>query len=181
MDSSTGAVVIAAVGVLGTLAGTIVSQILSARARRADFEMQRSQKQEEYIRQRQEADLANKRSCYISVMATSRRYRVTLMNYLRMAKEEAVNSDAQSELENARRSYVDALAEVHLVATLKVLSTIDPLGGGLSKAYHAIKHLESGEPDLDGSFEEINQFLNKLWDQWRHMRDAMRQDLGIED
>ena len=181
MDSSTVALVIAVVGVLGTLAGTIVSQVLSARARRADFDMQRSQRREDYIHERQKADLANKRSCYIAMMASSRRYRVELMNYLYMVKQKTINSDARNDLENARRAYLDSIAEVQIVATLKVLSTIDPVGSGLSKAYHAIKQLQSGEPEPDGSFEEIDRFLKELWDQWRYMREAMRQDLGIED
>jgi len=79
MSNGVSAIVIAVVGVLGTLAGAIVSQVLSARARRADFEMQREQRKEEYVQERQKTDLANKRSCYITMMASSRRYRIELM------------------------------------------------------------------------------------------------------
>lgn len=181
MTSSTSTIVIAAVGVLGTLAGTIVSQLLSAHAKRADFEMQRLQRQEEYAHQKQETELANKRSCYIAMMASSRQYRMELINYLYMVKRQTVDSAARSDLENARRSGLASIGEVQLVATLKVLATIDPVNSGLARAYRAIKHLEGGEPEPDGSFEEINQFLTELFGKWSYMRQAMRQDLGIKD
>jgi len=96
-------------------------------------------------------------------------------------KEQVVDSDARNDLENARRAYLDAFAEVQIVATLKVLGTIDPVNSGLSKAYRSVKRLEAGEPESDGSFEEIERFLTELWDRWRYMREAMRQDLGVED
>jgi hypothetical protein len=181
MTNDIGAIAIAIVGVVGTLAGAIVSQLLSARARRAEFEIQQYQRKEDYIRERQEAELTNKRSCYIAMMASSRRYRVELMNFLYAVKQEAVDTTARNDLEAARRACVDSIGEVQLVATLKALSTIDPVNSGLSKAYSATKHLEAGEPEPDASFEEINQSLTDLWDQWRYMRDAMRQDLGVKD
>jgi hypothetical protein len=109
MSNNTGAITIAAVGVLGTLAAAIVSQLLSARARRDDFEMQRSQRQEDYSHKRQEAELANKKSCYIAMMASSQGYRVELMNYLYMVKREAVDSTARSDLEDARRACLASL------------------------------------------------------------------------
>ena len=134
MSSSLNAIIIAAVGVLGTLAGTIVSQLLSARVRRADFEMQREQRKEEYVQEKQKIDLANKRSCYIAMMASSRRYRIELMNYAFAVNHQVVDSDVRNELENARRACLDSIAEVQIVATLKVLGTIDPVNSGLSKA-----------------------------------------------
>jgi hypothetical protein len=181
MNANIGAIVIAAVGVLGTLAGTIVSQLLSTRARKADFEMQRERRKEEYFQERQKTDLANKRSCYIAMMASSRRYRVELMNYAYAVKEQVVDDDARHELENSRRACLDSIAEVQIVATLKVLDTIDPVNSGLSRGYRFVKRLEAGEPEPNGSFEEIERFLTKLWDKWRYMREAMRQDLGVED
>ena len=181
MNGNISAIAIAAVGVLGTLAGTIVSQLLSTRARKTDFEMQREQRREEYVQERQKMDLANKRSCYIAMMASSRRYRIELMNYAFAVKEQVVDSDARHELENSRRAYLDSIAEVQIVGTLEVLDTVEPVNSGLAKSYRSLKRLEAGEPESDGSFEEIEHFLTKLWDKWRFMREAMRKDLGVED
>lgn len=181
MSTDISAIVIAAVGVVGTLAGTIVSQLLSTRARKADFEMQREQRKEEYVQERQKTDLANKRSCYIAMMASSRRYRIELMNYAYAVKEQVVDNDARHELENSRRACLDSFAEVQIVATLRVKDTVEPVNSGLSKAYRFVKRFEAGEPEPGGSFEEIERFLTKLWDKWRYMAEAMRQDLEVED
>jgi hypothetical protein len=175
------AIVIAVVGVVGTLAGSIVGQLLTARTRRYELEIQRSQQQEDYARKRRVAELADKRSCYIAMMTSSRRYRVEVMNYLYAVKERTVDATARSDLESARRACLDSLGEVQIVATLEVLATIDPVNSGLSNAYRATKRLEAGEPEPDGSFEEIYQSLTDLWDQWHHMREAMRKDLGVKD
>jgi hypothetical protein len=181
MNGNISAIFIAAVGVLGTLAGTIVSQLLSTRARKADFEMQKEQRKEEYSQERQKTEHANKRSCYIAMMASSRGYRIELMNYAYAVKEQTVDSNTRHELENSRRACLDSIAEVQIVATRKVLDTIDPVNNGLSKAYRSVKRLEAGELEPDGSFEEIERFLTELWDKWSSMREAMRQDLGVED
>jgi hypothetical protein len=181
VSADTSAIVIAAVGVFGTLVAPIVSQALSTRARREDFEMQKSQRDEDYAHQQRNAELGNKRSCYIGVTAASRRYRVELMNYLYSVKRGTVDDAARTELEDARRAFTASLAEAQMVATLKVLSTIDPVNSGLSRGYGMTKGLESGDQEENGSFEEIVKFLDELWELWRGMREAMRCDLGIED
>ena len=103
------------------------------------------------------------------------------MNYLYKIKRETLDDVARNELENARRPYIESMAEAHLTATLQVLDTIEVVTAGLSKAYRSIKHLEDGEPEPGGSFEEMETFLVELWDRWKDMREAMRQDLGVED
>jgi hypothetical protein len=178
MNNSNSAIVIAALGLLGTLAAAIISQLLSARARQADFEMQRSQQQGDYAHERHVAELATKKSCYIAMMTSSRSYRVELMNYLDMVKQQTVRPAARDDLENVRRACLASLGEAQIEASLKVLSTIDPVNSELAKAYHAINFLEAGRPEPNGSFEEIHESLTELWDQWGHMSTAMRHDLG---
>lgn len=181
MSADTSAIAIAAVGVLGTLVAPIVSQRLSTRARREDFEMQKSQREEDYVREKRDAELASKRSCYIALTAASRRYRVELVNYLYGVKRGAVSEESRIDLEGARRAFIASVAEAQMVATVKVLSTLGPVNDGLSRAYGMIKDLQNGEQDEDGSFEDILQFLTKQWDQWDGLSDAMRNDLGVED
>jgi hypothetical protein len=181
LSAETSAILIAIAGVFGTLAAPIVSQRLSARAKRDEFEMQKSQRIDDRQQEQQQLDFTTKRSCYIAMIATSRRYRIELMNYLYKIKRQTVDDPARDELEGARRPYIASVAEAHLTAPLKVLSAIDPVTSGLSKGYRATKHLEDGEPEPDGSFEEIEAFLIQLWDKWLTMREAMRQDLGVED
>lgn len=67
MSDEVNALIIAAVGVLGTLSASIVTQILSARTQLRTFEMQGSSRKEEYYREQEQAILSIKRSCYIAM------------------------------------------------------------------------------------------------------------------
>ena len=114
-------------------------------------------------------------------MATSRRYRVEIMNYLYKVKRETVDSAVRDELEDARRSYISSFAEAQMTASLQVLAMVDPFNAGLSRAYRSTKHLEDGEPELEGTFEEIEAYLHGLWSKWNSMRQAMQHDLDVQD
>lgn len=181
MNNSTEAIIIAAVGVLGTLGAAAIGQLLSARARRNDFDMQRSQRQEDRDLQKQEAELASKRACYIALLASSRTYRIELLNNLRRIRRKTIDNAARDNLHEILQTWLANLSEVQIVGSLQVLSSIDPVNAGLSKAYLAIRRLEAGEPEPDESFEEINRLLEDLWDKWHYMREEMRRDLGISD
>jgi hypothetical protein len=41
--------------------------------------------------------------------------------------------------------------------------------------------LEDGDPEQGGSFEEIEEFLLQLWEEWVTLRRVMREDLGVRD
>ncbi len=181
LNVNTTSILIAAFGVIGTLVAPIISQRLASRAKRDDAEIERSHRLAERQQEQIQVALVNKRNCYISMVATSRRYRIELMNYLYKVKQRTSDTEARDELEEARRPYIESMAEAHLTATLQVLDTIEAVTAGLSKAYRAIKRLENGEPEPGGSFEEIEAYLVELWEKWKYMREAMRQDLGVED
>jgi hypothetical protein len=168
MSSSIVAVAIASVGVLGTLAGAAVNQLLSTRARRDDFALQRRQRQEDF-----------KLSCYIAMSTSSRRYRIELINYLDKLNKQTADDAARNVMEDARQACLDSLGQVEFVATSEVRSTIKPINDILSAAYSATNNLEKGKLQPVGSFEEVKQSLEELWSQWIPMHETMRQDLGM--
>jgi hypothetical protein len=181
MDASATALIVAIVGVIGTLVAPIVSQRLSALSRREEFEQQRIQRHDEYEHQRQEKELAIRRACYIAVIAGARRYRLELMRYLHSVNEDAVDDAGRERLEEARLAFNAGLAEMQLTASGPVLEALGPIRQGMSGGYTAIKDLERGEPEPEGSFEEIKAFLLELWDAWPPAHAAMRADLGVTD
>lgn len=103
-----------------------------------------------------------------------------LIGYLNKLNQRTADDAARDVLEEARQTCLDSLAEVELVATHEVRSTIDPINDGLSKAYDATNNLENGKPQPGGSFEEIKRSLRELRVQWNSMYEAMRQDLGMQ-
>jgi hypothetical protein len=178
MSAAVTALVVAIVGVIGTLIAPIISQRLSALARREEFDQQRIQRQDEYEREQQEKALAMKRACYITVISGARRYRIELMRYLYAVKDGTLDNGAQTRLEEARLAFNTSLAETELTASPPVLEALDPIRRGLSESYSTIMNL--GIPQLDDMFEEIRNFLLKLWDAWPPAHAAMRVDLGVK-
>jgi hypothetical protein len=181
MDATTTALIIAIVGVAGTLSASVISQILSARVTREELALQRSHRQEDYDRERLEAVLTQKRDCYISITSSSRRYRVELMNYLFAIKRGPTDSETNGRLEDARIAFSVSFAEAQLTGSLPVLEAITSLRNGLRDGYRAIRELESEPSRPDGSFTEVQKFLLELWDTWPPLHAAMRTDLGVVD
>jgi hypothetical protein len=177
MSDDLNALIIAAVGVFGTLSASVVTQILSARTQRRVFEVQGKARREEYQHEQQEAALAIKRSCYIAMIANSRRYRLELMNYLYTVKSQAVSDSATAELEQARRSYSTSAAETELTAGLDVLTVIKAVDDILAGSFRSIKELERADSQADSSFKEIRITLARFWDLYPEMQRAMRQEL----
>jgi hypothetical protein len=161
-------VAVALITSISTLAGSAISQLVSMRARRNDFAMQRQQRQEDF-----------KRSCYIAMSTSSRNYRMELISYLNKLNQRTANEAARNVLEEARQKCLNSIAEVPLVATPEVQSTIDPINDGLSRAYDATNNLEKRKSQLDESFEEVKRSLKELLVQWNPMYEAMRQDLDM--
>jgi len=182
MDSATTAIAIAIVGVLGTLSAPIVSQRLSARARSEEFEQQRLHKNDEYVRDRQQAAYTTKRDCYIALSVAGRHYRAELMSYLHEVNQNTVDDNAQSRLQEARFTFLACVAEAELTGTRMVLEALRPIRAGITKSYTAIRGLEAGRPEPDGSFEEIRAFLLDMWGgEWPTVVTTMRADLDVED
>jgi hypothetical protein len=181
MNTNTSALIIAIVGVIGTLAASIVSQVLSARARGRELELQRLQRHDEYDREQRQSVLANKRSCYITMISATRRYRLELMSYLYAIHRQTVDKGATDRLEEARLAFNTSLAETQLTGTLPVVEALEPIRVGLAESYTAIRDFEQEAPESDGKFEEIRAQLFKLWDQWPGLHTTMRHDLGVGD
>jgi len=182
MTASSTALVIAIVGVCGTLFAPIVSQTLSKRARREEFELQRKQRVEEYDRDHRKESLADKRNCYLSAMLTARRYRQELMNHLHVVNKNRTSDVSSEQLEDARHAYNSSFAELQLTGTKPVIDAMEPVRVRLARSYEGIKNLEEGQPRPGQSFDELKEALLMIWDdEWPSVITAMRADLGIKD
>jgi hypothetical protein len=179
MSGDYSAIAIAVVGVFGTLTAPIVSQQLSARARRADFEMQNAVRLDEQQRSDTRERLQIRRSCYVGFMATARNYRIEILNYL-YAERQGGDDISRRDMEDARRAYISSFAEVQVTASPPVLTMIEPFNFGLSRAYGFTNGQEGREPIKDTAYEEVDMLMKELWDnQWKDTREAMRQDLRV--
>ncbi|MEU4931901.1 hypothetical protein AB0G54_36265 [Streptomyces yokosukanensis] len=170
----------AVVGVTGTLVASVLSQRLLARDQSAQFQRQQQAVEAQWHREQQAAELNRRREGYMQVNASFRRYRTQLMNFLWTVHKEAVTPDERELVEEARRDHHSVLAEAQMVASAAVLVELDGMTDALSRVYRRIMCLEEGNPDPDGSFNEIRTDFVQLWERWEGMRSVMRADLGLE-
>lgn len=171
----------AVVGVTGTLIASVLSQRHVARVQSEQFERQQRVAEAQWRREQHVAELARRREGYMNVNAAFRRYRTQLMNFLWHVHKGAVTPEAREVVEEARRDHHSVLAEAQMIASPAVLSELDEMTRTLSETYRRTMCLEEGNPDPDGSFEEIRADFARLWEQWETMRGVMRADLGVED
>ncbi|MGI5197970.1 hypothetical protein ACQEVY_30795 [Streptomyces sp. CA-288835] len=179
MDNGLTALIAALVGVTGTLVAPIFSQRIVTRVQERQFERQQQAVQAQWMRDREEARLSERRACYVATNTAYRRYRIQLMNYLWDVHQGTVTTAARDELEAARHAHHAAFAEAQLIASSVVLAELDAVAKELGETYRRVKRLEEGNPVR--SFEEIEQDLQDLWERWKQMRSMMRTCLGVED
>ena len=156
------ALIIAIVGVIGTLVAPIVSQRLSARARQEDFIMQEKQRNDDRLNDERQQIRNEKRNCYVSVMATARQYRYEIVKYFYAIQNPTPSSDLYVDLEKARQAYVLSFADAQLTASLEVLAAIEPFNLGLSRAYRAVSQLKDGRLDPARGVDNPELFLTEL-------------------
>ncbi|MFJ4185048.1 hypothetical protein [Kitasatospora sp. NPDC089509] len=180
MSGAVVTLVVAVFGVLGTLLAPWLSQRVQARAARDDFERQQAAARTQWERERERADLALRRGCYVATNAAYRRYRVEILNFLWFSHQGLVTERERDALEQARQAHHAAFAEAQMVASSAVLEQLDEVTQMLSEAYRRTMCLHEGNPEPGGSFDEIRDHLKWLWERWEEMRGVMRVDLGVD-
>lgn len=178
MSGEVVALVAAVFGVTGTLFAPVLAQRSQAKALKADFERQQEAARIQWDREQEQAELAQRRACYIATNAAYRRYRIQLMQYVWYVHRDVAGDAERQEVEAARHAHHAAFAEAQMVASGVVLGELDAMAQALSDTYRKIMCLQEGNPEPDGSFDEITTSLESLWERWKKMRLAMRVDLG---
>ncbi|MET9474820.1 hypothetical protein [Streptomyces sp. NPDC002922] len=179
MESALIGLAAAVVGVTGTLIASVLSQRLLGRVQSEQFERQQQVAETQWRREQQVAELSRRRDGYMQVNASFRRYRTHLMNFLWTVHKRAVTPEARELVEEARRDHHSVFAEAQLIASTAVLAELDEMTTALSEVYRRTMCLEEGNPDPDGSFDDIRADFVRLWERWERMRGVMRTDLGV--
>ncbi|MGW5640592.1 hypothetical protein [Streptomyces sp. NPDC003832] len=180
MGNGMTALVVAVVGVAGTLLAPILSQRLLGRMQGEQFERQQQAAHTDWLREQEKVELAERRSCYVMTNAAYRRFRIQLMDYLWHLNRGTADAEARAELTAARDAHNAAFAEAQMVASGAVLTHLDDMATALHAAYVKIVYLERGDPHADGSPDDIDRELRGLGDRSHEMRRVMRADVGID-
>ncbi|MER8184527.1 hypothetical protein [Kitasatospora sp. NPDC094015] len=178
--SDLGPLLIAAVGVVGTLLSPVVTTRLSARLQRDQFAQQRALAGNARQEEERRTARAEKRACYVALNSASRRYRVVQLNYLHALEDGLLTEDGRRDMEDARRAHGAAVAEAQMTAAARVLDELEGVTTALSRSYRRIRAVESGHPEPDGSYPQLRAELLAMWDDWTALRAEMRSDLGVD-
>lgn len=178
MSGAAVSVIVAIVGVGGTLASAVITQVLAQRA-----ESRRSDREERVriAEQRASEDqrkIDQLRSCYVQLNAHDRYYRDAMLAYAYALKSGSADAEA-AEVNSARRAQRDTRAEAQLVASDAVLELESRVNAHLTTAYRDLMEV-ADEPNPSARQVRLNQvieLLDSIIPQQGHVRARMRLDV----
>lgn len=163
---------VAAVGVLGTLLSSLLTQ-------RAADESRRRDRAEERREQECRARLEARRDTYVALNTACRQYLAALTDQMH-ALANADDSPAVSRrLTAARDAHRDCYAEAQLRVPDPVLDLAGTVNRSLSATYGMLLRLDHGDPRPGDSLGAVRTDIELLWRHIRLMRQRMRTDLGV--
>lgn len=173
--------VVAVVGVCGTLASAIFAQLLSQRTRLEELKHAERLRREEQEAAEKQRNTDQLRSCYVHLNANDRNYRDAMLAYAYVLKAGSPGEAEVAEVAAARRAQRDARAEMQMIASDGVLNAEYLVNVQLTRAYSRLKRIET-ESDVslrDPLLDEAIKLLDEIIPLLANVRLIMRKELGI--
>lgn len=191
MSGGWSALVVAIVGVVGTLGAALLTQSRADRTKRMELEAAQEQRREERqqaeaLRQAERSEQKAQalfdllRSCYISLNTASRQYMTAQVNLLHALQTGTGVELCLEQLEASRIAQRDSYAQAEMVVPDDVLAAATAAGHRLNAGYGLLKRISATTPYEQ---QELNAFaagVDESWSQLAVMQQRMRQALGIE-
>ena len=179
--------VVAVLGVAGTLSSPLLGQRIAARAKQQEFDLQSQQRREEREEAQRQSAFELRRSIYAGLSTAARRYQQALDAYLRMIADVTLTDEARTELASVRKDFRDLYSEAQMILPDKVLDEAISVSAELGEAYGIIKRLEIGKPRATSEYGPETIELARetahvtIYNSIIQLRQLMRQDLGVSD
>ncbi|MFG2405914.1 hypothetical protein ACGFR8_16560 [Streptomyces brevispora] len=176
MSTGVIALLVAVVGVAGTLLAPITTAWVSSRSRRQEFELQQlSDRAKRHIDDAQ-ADLERRRDIYVALNSGARRYRFRMMEDLYALR---AGADPDPATESVRVEFQDIYSQAQMLIPDAVLQRCQVVRVALADAKKLMTPLAEASTHDHQKWQEAHAFLLQMWDALTSMQHAMRQDLGI--
>ncbi|MEE4490305.1 hypothetical protein [Streptomyces sp. BE230] len=180
MDAGVIALLVAAVGVAGTLLAPITTTWVGSRARLQEFELQQRAEQAKRRSEEAQQNLERRRETYVALNSATRRYRILMMEDVH-ALREGDPLDADGAIETARLEFQDIYAQAQMLIPDSVLGPCHDARVALAEARKGIAALHR-EAEVDQeAWRSVHADVMQVWDLIRLMQEAMREDLGITE
>ncbi|MBB6345526.1 hypothetical protein FHU36_002035 [Nonomuraea muscovyensis] len=175
------ALLIAIVGILGTLASALLTQRNATRLKMLEIQSAERQRVANYeIAAEQEAEKL-RRSCFVAVNYALRNYYSTLQNHRRTLASRSPREGELARLEEIREASRAALAEAQMVAPEDILSIARDSASLLFDAYQTLACVDRDiKKDAHSRLEKADQILNAASLSLSTLRASMRKNLGVD-
>ncbi|MGW6061654.1 hypothetical protein [Streptomyces sp. NPDC055189] len=181
MDSSVSQIVIAVLGIGGTLAAAVITQRSADRARARELEHTRQLQQDEREYNTRQGQLEARRTCYATLSAGTRDLANVMTKVLHALESHEVTEELRSDLERARREHRMRHAEAQMVLPDTVAEAASTANRHLGNLYGLLMRLDGGTARPGENLASARQSMDQLWDPLWGMRRIMRADLGITE
>ncbi|MFH8975503.1 hypothetical protein [Streptomyces sp. NPDC017890] len=193
MGTSWAGLLIAMVGVAGTLGAALLTQNRADRTKRMELQAAAEQRREEHghaeemlraeqTRQRQLESLERRRACYITLNTSARQYLTAMTNYLHALQRGEDVSPRLTDLEAARLTYRDSYAESQMIAPEAVSRASSTAKKRLNAAYGRLRKYGSAPSDHAEELANLEaEFREEVWPYLGELKQSMRADLGVDD
>jgi len=176
MNTGTVALLVAVVGVVGTLLAPITTAWVSSRSRRQEFDFQQRSELTKRHMDDDQANLERLRDAYVALNSGARRYRFQMMEDL-YAIRAGTAPDPATEV--ARAEFQDTYAKAQMLVPDDVLRRCQTVRVALADARKLLAPLAGSAEHDQRKWQEAHTFLMEMWEAILAMQRAMRQDLGI--
>ncbi|MFB7030600.1 MULTISPECIES: hypothetical protein [unclassified Streptomyces] len=193
MGANWSALLIAVVGVAGTLGAALLTQVRADRTKRMELQAAADQRREErdhaeeLLRaeralQGQRESLERRRACYITLNTAARQYLTEMTNHLHaLARGEDVTASLEN-LEAARVAYRESYAESQMIVPDVVSRSSSAAKTRLNAAYGRLRKYAADPTTHAAELRTMEDELHQdVWPYVGAMKKAMRADLGVED
>jgi hypothetical protein len=179
VDASTSALVVAVVGVLGTLMSGLLAHRGSLRAKHVELTHLARERQEERRAQERREIREQRRASYALFNQALRQHHAALFRQYLDLRAGRTDTAAHAEVRETGDALRDVYAESQMVASDDVMT----MGGGVFHLLSRIRALLAGESaDRDGlevPLDEVERRLRRASRGLYEVRQTMRADLGI--
>ncbi|MET9692555.1 hypothetical protein ABZY81_29485 [Streptomyces sp. NPDC006514] len=181
MSSTVVPLVIAFLGIVGTLVSGLMTQRLAEKTKLKELDRTERQRAEERQYESERVTEETVRACYVMLNTASLDYHSELNNFWYALKASVVTDDLRSRLDDARREHRARFSEAQMRVPDEVLASADDVHRRLSRIYGVLKRLDGGfPPRREGeSLEQAHAQIVELWDELSEMRRVMRQSIGV--
>ncbi|MZE76716.1 hypothetical protein GTY57_06690 [Streptomyces sp. SID5475] len=185
------ALLVAVVGVVGTLGASLLTQSRADRTKRMEMEAAAEQRREERdhaeamleaerARNRAEESIALRRTCYITLNTAARQYLTAQVDFMHALRNGTGIEAALEQLEARRTTLRESYAEAQMIVPLQVMAGAGAASRRLNAGYGRLKQIAASTPYNQ---EDVNTFeagVEQSWALLSEMRQQMRFDLGVD-